>query len=163
MVWFSRISLDLHTEARRLAAATPVRWRSKPDMRRSFSGGFGSNGGAEFASPFLPVHPVTGCELDTRRRRAPSLCLILAGNRWFESISLQRRVTCEPEDDIDIPCTQRRRSRYQGTEQARSLTELLCLFLMYPQTPSQPASCNYPRCSAGTAGRRRCTVSRHRM
>jgi hypothetical protein len=24
-------------------------------------------------------------------------------------------------------------------EQARSLTELLCLFLMYPQTPSQPA------------------------
>jgi hypothetical protein len=32
-----------------------------------------------------------------------------------------------------------------------------------PQTPSQPAWCNYPRCSAGTAGRRRCTVSRHRM
>src|SRR4029077_15345781 len=24
-------------------------------------------------------------------------------------------------------------------EQARSLTELLCLFLMYPETPSQPA------------------------
>ena len=27
----------------------------------------------------------------------------LAGYRWFESISLQRRVSCEPEDDIDIP------------------------------------------------------------
>jgi hypothetical protein len=50
--------------------------------------------GAEFQSPFLPVHPVAGHELDTRfaPRRAPSLCLILTGNRWFESISLQRRV-----------------------------------------------------------------------
>jgi len=27
----------------------------------------------------------------------------MAGNRKFESISLQRRVVCEPEDDIDIP------------------------------------------------------------
>ena len=27
----------------------------------------------------------------------------LARNRKFESISLQRRVLCEPEDDIDIP------------------------------------------------------------
>ena len=26
-----------------------------------------------------------------------------ARNRKFESISLQRRVVCEPEDDIDIP------------------------------------------------------------
>ena len=26
----------------------------------------------------------------------------LAGYRWFESISLQRRVVCEPEDDINI-------------------------------------------------------------
>jgi hypothetical protein len=55
-----------HTEARRIAAARPVRWRSKPDVRSSFSGGIDSNGGAEFASPFLPVHPVTGCQLDTR-------------------------------------------------------------------------------------------------
>jgi hypothetical protein len=43
---------DLHTEARRIAAATPVRWRSKPDVRSSFSGGIDANGGAEFASPF---------------------------------------------------------------------------------------------------------------
>jgi hypothetical protein len=34
---------------------------------------------------------------------------------------------------------------------------------VYPQTPSQPNWCDYPRCGAGTAGRRRCAVSRHRM
>ena len=66
MVWFSRISLTSTQKPDELAAATPVRWRSKPDVRSSFSGGIDSNGGAEFASPFLPVHPVTGRELDTR-------------------------------------------------------------------------------------------------
>jgi class 3 adenylate cyclase len=32
-----------------------------------------------------------------------------------------------------------------------------------PLNASRPAWCDYPRCGAGTAGRRRCTVSRHRM
>src|SRR6202040_817172 len=29
--------------------------------------------------------------------------VLLTGDRGFESISLQRGVACEPEDDIDIP------------------------------------------------------------
>ena len=89
---------DLHPEARRINCGKAGSLAIETGRAKQFSGGSDSNGGAEFASRFPPVHPVTGCELDTAlpRRRAPSLCLNLTGNRWFESISPQRRVRCEP-------------------------------------------------------------------
>jgi len=48
--------------------------------------------------------------------------LFRAGDRWFESISLQRRVRCEPEDHhIDIPVP-------PGSTRAHTATDRLCNF-----------------------------------
>src|ERR1700737_3004187 len=50
--------------------------------------------------PPAAASPLTGADLSPAETRQLRLT---HRNRKFESISLQRRVVCEPEDDIDIP------------------------------------------------------------